>query len=177
MTVTLIAAHAARRVIGLGGGIPWHSSEDFGHFKAATLGHTLVMGRLTHESIGRPLPGRRTIVVTRNREWSDVGVEVAYSLEEALALAAGGDRGAEGTADPEIYVAGGAQIYAAALPFATRQVLTEIDIEVPGDTFYPEFSTDEWHEVRRIARPELDPPLAWVWWERRTAETAPHSTP
>jgi dihydrofolate reductase len=154
--VTLIAAYAHGRVIGHGPDIPWHSREDFAHFKATTLGHTLVMGRVTHESIGRPLPGRRTIVVTRDPAWRDEGVDVAHSLEEALVLAG----------DAEVYVAGGAQVYALALPYATHQVLTEVDVEVPGDAFYPAFDAGEWVETRRVSRPELDPPLEWVWWER-----------
>lgn len=155
--ITLIAAHSRGRVIGDGPDIPWHSSEDFGHFKAITLGHTLVMGRVTHESIGRPLPGRRTIVVTRDPEWRDAGVDVAHSLEEAFALA--------GT--DEVFVAGGAQVYAAALPFADQQILTEVDVDVAGDALYPEFDPTAWTEVRRISRPDLDPPLSWVWWVRR----------
>lgn len=155
--VTLIAAHSRGRVIGNGPDIPWHSREDFAHFKTTTLGHTLVMGRVTHESIGRPLPGRRTIVITRDPAWSDTGVESAHSLDEALAMAG----------DAEVYVAGGAQIYALALPVATHQVLTEMHIDVEGDAFYPAFSTDDWVETRRESRPELTPPLDWVWWERR----------
>ncbi|QCX27780.1 dihydrofolate reductase [Nocardioides jishulii] len=155
--VTLIAAYAHGRVIGDGPDIPWHSREDFGHFKATTLGHTLVMGRVTHESIGRPLPGRRTIVMTRDRDWRDEGVTVAHSLEEALDLAG----------DDEVFVAGGAQVYEAALPVADQQILTEVDIDVSGDAFYPEFDPAEWTEVRRISRPDLDPPLSWVWWTRR----------
>ena len=155
--VTLIAAYSRGRVIGNGLEIPWHSREDFAHFKATTLGHTLVMGRITHESIGRPLPGRRTIVITRDRDWADAGVDVAHSLDEALAMAG----------DGEVFVAGGAQIYALALPVATHQVLTEMHLDVEGDVFYPDFSPDDWVETRRESRPDLDPALDWVWWERR----------
>lgn len=157
MQLTMIAAHSPTRVIGDGPDIPWHSREDFAHFKATTLGHTLVMGRKTHESIGRPLPGRRTIVLTREPGWRDAGVETAHSLDEALAMAG----------DSEVFVAGGAEIYALALPRATHQILTEVGVEVSGDAYYPEFSTQEWAQTRRISRPELDPPLEWVWWERR----------
>jgi dihydrofolate reductase len=161
--ITLVAAHARNRVIGDGPDIPWHSREDFAHFKATTLGHTLLMGRVTHESIGRPLPGRRTIVLTRDAAWSADGVEVAHSLEAALALAASpSERG-----DAEVFVAGGAQVYAATLPVATHQVLTEMHLDVAGDALYPEFSRDEWTEVRRESHPELEPGLDWVWWERR----------
>lgn len=162
--ITLIAAHARNRVIGDGPDIPWHSREDFAHFKATTLGHTLLMGRVTHESIGRPLPGRRTIVVlTRDESWSAEGVEVAHSLAEALALA----QLPSEQADAEVFVAGGAQIYAAALPVATHQVLTEMHLDAEGDVLYPAFSRTEWTEVRRESHPELEPGLDWVWWERR----------
>ena len=157
--LTLIAAYGENRVIGDRGTIPWHLPEDFAHFKAETLGHTLVMGRLTHESIGRPLPGRRTIVMTRDPGWHDEGVEVAHGLDEALALAA----------DDEVYVAGGAQVYALALPRATHQVLTEVHLAPRGDAFYPDVDPGEWHEARRVTRPDLD----WVWLERVEPRRAP----
>jgi dihydrofolate reductase len=142
MTVTLIAAVARNGVIGADGGIPWHLPEDFAHFKATTLGHTLVMGRATYESIGRPLPGRTTIVVTRDPAWSADGVLVAHSLEEALAIAG----------DDEVFVAGGASVYEAALPHADAQLLSEVDVEPDGDTFYPPVDTDVWAEVSREPR-------------------------
>ena len=140
MTVTLIAAVARNGVIGADGGIPWHLPEDFAHFKATTLGHTLVMGRATYESIGRPLPGRTTIVVTRDPEWSADGVLVAHSVEEALELAQGMG---------EVFVAGGASVYEAALPYAEAQLLSEVDLDPEGDTFYPPVDTDVWTEVSR----------------------------
>ena len=152
MTVTLIAAVARNGVIGADGGIPWHLPEDFAHFKASTLGHTLVMGRATYESIGRPLPGRTTIVVTRDPEWSAEGVFVAHSLEEALAM--GGD--------PEVFVAGGSSVYEAALPYADAQLISEVDLEPEGDSFYPAVDTDVWHEVSREPREGFDV----VRWER-----------
>ena len=152
MTLTLIAAVARNGVIGADGGIPWHLPEDFAHFKATTLGHTLVMGRATYESIGRPLPGRTTIVVTRDPEWSAEGVFVAHSLEEALAL--GGDA--------DVFVAGGASIYEAALPLADVQLISEIDLEPEGDTFYPTVDTDAWREVSREPHEGFDV----VRWER-----------
>ncbi|MFC6152245.1 dihydrofolate reductase [Nocardioides yefusunii] len=161
--LTLIAAYARNRVIGDGPDIPWRSREDFAHFKAHTVGHTLLMGRVTHESIGRPLPGRRTIVLTRDADWVADGVEVAHSLPEALALAAQPST----LSDGEVFVAGGAQVYAAALPFATHQVLTEMHLEVEGDALYPTFELDAWAETRREHHPELEPALDWVWWERR----------
>lgn len=153
-SLTLIAAYADNRVIGDHGAIPWRIAEDFAHFKATTMGGTLVMGRATYDSIGRPLPGRTTIVVTRNPDWSADGVLVAHSLDAALALAAERPGG--------VFVAGGAQIYQQALPLATHQVLTEVHGSPEGDAHYPEFDRDEWVETRRVARDGF----AWVWWER-----------
>lgn len=152
--IVAVAAYAADRVIGDRGRIPWRLPEDFAHFKAETLGHTLVMGRLTYDSIGRPLPGRRTVVVTRNASWSAPGVEVAHSLGEALALAE--------SHDGDTVVAGGTQIYRQAMPVLTHQVLTEIHRIVEGDARYPAFDMAEWRETRRVSRPDLD----WVWLER-----------
>jgi dihydrofolate reductase len=151
----LVAAYAANRVIGDHGRIPWHLSEDFGHFKRTTMGGVLVMGRATYDSIGRPLPGRTTIVVTRNPTWSADGVLVAHSLDDALALAA--------DQPGETFVVGGTQIYEQALPRATHQVLTEVDLAPDGDAHFPEFESDEWVETRREPRDGF----TWVWWERR----------
>lgn len=153
--LTLVAAYAAGRVIGADGDIPWRIPEDFAHFKAVTMGGTLLMGRATYDSIGRPLPGRTTVVLTRDPEWAADGVLVAHTLDEALALA----RRQPGAT----FVAGGAQLYEQTLPLATHQVLTEVDLEVDGDTFYPDFPLEEWVETRR----EQGPGCAWVWWERR----------
>jgi dihydrofolate reductase len=154
--VVLVAAHARNRVIGDGGAIPWHLPHDFAHFKRETLGHTLVMGRRTWDSIGRPLPGRATIVVTRDESFDPgfAGVQVAHSLEEAFALAA--------ELPGDVMIAGGGEIYALALPFATHQVLTEVDLSPPGDAFYPEYPADEWVEVRR----EVGEGCQWTWLER-----------
>ncbi len=149
-----MAAYADNRVIGDHGRIPWHLPDDFAHFKSLTLGHTLVMGRLTFDSIGRPLPGRRTVVVTRNRAWSAEGVEVAHTLDEALDLAA--------AHEGDTVIAGGTEVYAAAMPVLTHQVLTEVHRTVDGDAHYPEFDLAVWRETRRVSRPDLD----WVWWER-----------
>ena len=151
----MVAAYADNRVIGDQGGIPWHLSEDFAHFKATTMGGVLVMGRATYESIGRPLPGRTTVVVTRNPDWSADGVLVAHSLEEALDVA---DRH-----PGESFVVGGGQIYDQALAVATHQVLTEVHESPEGDAHYPEFDPREWVETRREPRDGF----TWVWWERR----------
>jgi dihydrofolate reductase len=154
-SITLVAAYAENRVIGDHGRIPWRLPEDFAHFKATTMGGVMVMGRATYDSIGRPLPGRTTIVVTRNPAWSADGVLVAHALDDALALAA--------EQPGETFVVGGTQIYEQALPLATHQVLTEVAGRPEGDARYPEFDREEWVETRR----EKHDGFAWVWWERR----------
>lgn len=135
--ITLIAALGENRVIGHNGGIPWRLPGEQAHFRATTMGHTLVMGRATFDSIGRALPGRRTIVVTRNPDWRQPGVETAASLPEAL-----DDQG-------EVFIAGGGQIYAASLPLASRMILTLVHDSPVGDTFFPRWDLREWVEVER----------------------------
>jgi dihydrofolate reductase len=127
---------AKNRVIGRGQSIPWDLPEDRKHFVAVTRGHALIMGRATYDSIGKPLPKRRNIVVSRQRGLRIEGVEVAGGLEEAIALAR--------TADDAPRVIGGAQLYAEALPLATRIYLTELDAEVEGDRWFPELDRSEW---------------------------------
>jgi len=144
----LIAAVARNRVIGHRGGIPWHLPEDFAHFKATTLGHTLVMGRATYDSIGRPLPGRTTIVLTRDPDWHADGVLVAHDLDSALSIAA--------DLPGDVYVAGGSHVYAAAMQRADEQVLTEVHQSPEGDTFYPDFDRADWVEKRRDLREGFD---------------------
>ncbi|RJS47520.1 dihydrofolate reductase [Nocardioides cavernaquae] len=156
-TVTSVAAVAENGVIGGDADMLWHIPEDFAHFKATTIGHTLIMGRTTHEGIGRPLPGRTTIVLTRDTEWSDEGVLVAHSIEEALGLA--------DTLTGEVMIGGGAAVYEAAMPYVDVQILSEVPLSPEGDAFYPEFDRDEWLEVRREPRDGFE----IVWWERRTA--------
>jgi dihydrofolate reductase len=138
--VTLILARARNGVIGAKGGLPWHLPEDLAFFKRTTMGHPIVMGRKTWESIGRPLPGRRGVVVTRDRRYSAPGAETVHSLDEAIERC----RDAE-----EIFVIGGAQLYAEALPRADRLLLTEIDADFDGDTFLPVPSPDVWMETDR----------------------------
>jgi dihydrofolate reductase len=143
VTVTLVAAIARNGVIGADGGIPWHLPDDQRRFKELTIGHVLVMGRVTYESIGRPLPGRTTVVVTRSAGWGagDDGVLVAPSVAEALALAA--------TVDEEVFVVGGTRVYEEALPFADRLELTWVDAEPEGDAWFPAVDWAAWREVAR----------------------------
>ncbi len=138
--ISLIAAVARNGVIGREGGMPWHLPDELRRFKATTMGHTLVMGRRTFDGIGRVLPGRRTIVLTRDPGWQHADVEVAHSFPEAVSLA--------GPAD-EVFVAGGAQVYAEALPYAHRLVITEVDDEPEGDTYFPEWDRSQWRETAR----------------------------
>lgn len=151
MRVTIVVARARHGVIGCDNALPWHLPEDLKHFKATTLGHAIVMGRHTFESIGRPLPGRRTIVVTRNDAWHAPGCERAPSLDAALALAAspGPD---PSIATDEVFVVGGAQLYREALPRADRVVLTEIELDVDGDAHFPALAPQDWTERSREAR-------------------------
>jgi dihydrofolate reductase len=136
--ITLIVAMAANRVIGRDNALPWRLPADLRRFKAVTMGHTLVMGRKTYESIGRPLPGRRTVVITRRTDWRPEGVSIVHSLEEALAAA---------SAETEVFVAGGGEIFREALPLADRIHLTRIEAEVPGDTTFPDFDPTAWKIV------------------------------
>ena len=156
--LTLVAAVADNGVIGNAGDIPWRIPADFAHFKALTLGHVLVMGRATYDSIGRPLPGRTTIVLTRDPGWSAAGVLAAPSLDEALSRAAG--------IAGEVFVAGGAAVYAEALDRAHAQVLTEVHVSPQGDTHYPHFDRSEWIEKRRESHLEAEIPHEFVWLER-----------
>jgi dihydrofolate reductase len=151
--VTLIAAVGRNGVIGADNDMPWHLPEDFAFFKRTTMGHPMVMGRKTFDSIGRVLPGRRTIVVTRQRDWQHPGVETAHSLSDALSLA--------GPAD-EVFVCGGGQIYAEAMPWAHRLLITEVDQSPEGDVRFPDIDPEHWREVDRQPRDGF----SWVTYER-----------
>lgn len=144
--LVLVCAMAQNRVIGRNNAIPWDLPEDRKHFVEVTRGHAIIMGRATWDSLGRPLPRRRNIVVTRQRELAIEGVEVANSLGEALALAR--------QTDPEPRVIGGGQLYAQALPLATRIYLTVLDDTVEGDSHFPELDEQQWEcrEERRGTR-------------------------
>ena len=153
----LVAALADNGVIGDRGAIPWHLPEDLAHFKATTLGHTLVMGRATWDSIGRPLPGRTTVVLTRDPAWHAEGALVAHDLDEALSLAA---------ARPgDTMVVGGGEVYAQAMPVATHQVLTLVHLTPDGDARYPAYDAGEWDETDRVRGDGWDR----VWLTRRVS--------
>jgi dihydrofolate reductase len=166
MTVALIAAMARNRVIGCAQQLPWRLPEDLKRFKATTMGHALLMGRATFDAIGRPLPGRRSIVVTRQAGWSAPGVEVVHSIDAGLALAAdGGDPAAP---DGQLFVAGGGDIFQQTIEGADRLYLTLIDLDVEGDTFFPEFDAARFREVERESHPNGPLPFTFVTLERRS---------
>jgi dihydrofolate reductase len=144
--LSLIAALAENRCIGINNKLPWYLPEDLKYFKAVTSGKPIIMGRTTFDSLGRPLPNRTNIVITRNPEFSHPGVKVAHSLDEAIKIAEsvafieGGD---------EVVVIGGAQIYAEALPRVDRLYMTEVKKVVEGDAFFPEYDKSLWREQER----------------------------
>ena len=147
--VVVVAAVARNRVIGTAGDLPWRLPADMKRFKAITVGKPMIMGRKTFDSIGRPLPGRRTIVVTRDPAWVADGTETAGSLDAALAMARAGD-------PDEIVIAGGGEIYAQALPRADRLRLTLVDLAPEGDARFPDFDPADWRETAREAHPAAD---------------------
>ena len=157
MIVALVAAVARGGVIGRGGGLPWRLAEDLAHFRKVTMGHPVVMGRRTWESLPerfRPLPGRRNVVVTRSSDWRAKGAERAGSLDEALELLSGDER---------VSVIGGGELFAAALPLADEILLTEIDADFDGDTFFPDWDRGSFVEVARDERVAADgTPFAFV---------------
>jgi dihydrofolate reductase len=138
--IALVAAVAINGVIGKAGGLPWRLPSDLKRFKAVTMGKPVIMGRKTYESIGRPLPGRRNIVVTRSRDFAAQGIERAGSLEEAIALAAEGQT-------VEVCVIGGGQLYGEALATADRLYITHVMAEPEGDTLFPPIHQNEWLPV------------------------------
>ncbi|WP_274571374.1 dihydrofolate reductase [Neisseria leonii] len=142
MNITLIAAYAAaNRCIGTDNRMPWHLPEDFAFFKAYTLGKPVIMGRKTWESLPKkPLPGRRNIVISRQTGYRAEGAETVHSLEAALALCSGSE---------EAVIMGGAQIYRQALPLATELRITEVETDVEGDAFFPEWPSENWREMSR----------------------------
>lgn len=138
--LSIIAAVARNRTIGRDNQLPWHLPEDLQHFRKLTMGHHIIMGRKTFESLGRLLPGRTTVIVSRNPAYRVEGALVCDTLQRALAAC--GD-------DPEIFVIGGAELYREALPLAARLYLTEIDADFEGDAWFPPFDRTAWREVQR----------------------------
>ena len=152
MIVSLIAAMSENRVIGRSGGLPWHLPRDLQHFKKLTVDHTVIMGRRTFDEVKRPLANRRNVVITRNSDFRPHGVTVVPSLDEALAL---------GATEDEVFVIGGGEIFALALPRADRLYLTVVHATVEGDTWFPEFDSAAWvleeeEEYEADARNEYD---------------------
>ena len=151
MKISLIAALGRNRVIGTENRLPWHLPDDMKRFRETTTGHTVVMGRRTFESVGRPLPKRNNIVLTRRAEWQASGVETASDLEAALAVA-------RDYPEQDLYVIGGETVYQAFLECATELLLTRVDTECPGDAFFPAFDVPGngqpvWHRVSEEIHP------------------------
>lgn len=170
MTITLVVAIAENGVIGRGGGLPWRLSSDLKRFKADTMGKPIIMGRKTYESVGRPLPGRLNIVVTRDPAWRAEGVERVGSLEDALTLARVQARCMAGA--DEICVIGGGEIFRETLPIANRLRVTHVLADAEGDVFFPEIDPAIWLPVHSQEFPvgEKDShPTRYVIYERRAA--------
>ncbi|HEX2488731.1 MAG TPA: dihydrofolate reductase [Blastocatellia bacterium] len=146
MIVSIIAAMDRKRGIGADNKLPWRLSADLKRFRELTMGHHIIVGRKTFESIGRPLPGRRMIVVTRDRNYKAEGCDIAHSVEDATRLAR--ERG-----ESEAFICGGAEIYAQSIGIVDRMYLTFVDAEVAADTFFPEFDEQEWSERESFYQP------------------------
>ncbi|MFM5614388.1 type 3 dihydrofolate reductase [Aeromonas sp. FDAARGOS 1416] len=163
MKISMIAAMAHDRVIGKDNQMPWHLPADLAHFKRVTLGKPVLMGRKTFESIGRPLPGRRNLVISRNPDYQVESIEVVGSVEAALALLAG-------SSVEELMVIGGGHLYAEMLPSADCLYLTQIDLAVEGDTRFPAFDDGQWQRIECESHPadEKNPhPYSFETWQRR----------
>jgi dihydrofolate reductase len=145
--IYLIAAVAKNGVIGARGKLPWHLPEDLKHFKKLTLGHPIIMGRRTWESLGKPLPGRENIVISRKPGYEAPGASVAATLEAAVAMCTG---------EPLAFVIGGAEIYSAALPLADGLILTELERNFVGDTRFPAWDRNGWRVAQRETHTALD---------------------
>lgn len=159
MIISLLVAMSRNRVIGRDNALPWHLPEDLRFFKRVTMGKPVVMGRTTYDSIGKPLVDRENIVITRNPDFDADGVHIVNSIEEALALSV---QLAAPEQDPEIMVIGGGQIFEQTLPIAHRIYLTQINADIDGDVYFPQFSRDQWHEVARENMPATEKnPFTW----------------
>jgi dihydrofolate reductase len=143
MRLSIVVAMDSNRLIGKDNGLPWHLPADLAFFKKLTTGNTILMGRKTFDSIGRPLPNRRNIVITRNADIEIAGCEVVNSIEEALSLAQG---------ETEVMVIGGAKLYQQILPIADRLYITQIESEFDGDTYFPSYNEAEWFQISLDSR-------------------------
>lgn len=154
MNISIIAAMGRNRELGFGNQLPWHLPDDLKRFKALTTGHVIVMGRKTYEAIGRPLPNRTNVVITRNKGFSAHGCVVVNSMEDAIKTAetsrssVGANSANTANSADEIFVIGGAEIYKLALPFANRMYLTHVDADMNADVYFPEFNEKEWRIVK-----------------------------
>jgi dihydrofolate reductase len=140
--LSIIVAIANNQVIGINNTLPWHLPDDLKRFRALTTGHHIIMGRKTYESLGRLLPGRTTVIVTRNKNYRLEGALIAHSLEGAVALCKN---------DDEVFLIGGAELYQDGLKLADKLYITEVDLTVDGDAFFPEFDLNLWQETSREA--------------------------
>ena len=152
MTISIIAAVAANRVIGKEGDLPWHIPEDLKYFKRITMGKPVIMGRKTWETLDEPLPGRKNVVVTRQDDYKAAGAEVVHNLDDAMKAAGGAQ---------EVMILNGAGIYEAALPRADRMYLTHIHEAFEGDTYFPEFNRNNWEVVERTESETADGELTY----------------
>ena len=141
MKLSISVAMAENRVIGIDNKMPWHLSADLKYFKKITMGKPILMGRRTYESIGRPLPGRENIIISRNPAYQQEGCEVFHSIDSAIEFCIGNE---------ELMVIGGASFYQALLPKASHLYLTQIHQSFEGDTYFPEFDRSEWCEIERV---------------------------
>lgn len=142
MDISIVVAMSSNAVIGRNGGLPWHLSADLKHFKSITMGRPIVMGRITHESIGRPLPGRENIILTRDDNYKAEGCTIINDLNDITSRFSEVE---------EIMIVGGSQLYAEILPLAKKLFITEVHAELEGDTYFPEFDRRQWREIERQA--------------------------
>jgi dihydrofolate reductase len=140
MNISIVVAMSSNSLIGRDGDLPWHLSADLQHFKSITMGKPMVMGRLTYESIGRPLPGRENIVLTRDPDYKADGCTIVHDLEQITSRCSDTE---------EIMIIGGAQLYIETIPLANKLFITEVHAELAGDTFFPDFDRKQWREIER----------------------------
>lgn len=152
--ISMIVAIGKNREIGNDGQMLWHVSEDFKNFKKITMNHHMIMGRKTFESIGRPLPGRTTIIVTRDKDYTQENCLIAHSTTQAIELA-------QKAGENEIFVCGGAQIYEQFLPLTEKLYLSKVDFEGPADTFFPEYGNYKWETLEEVEYEKIGETPAW----------------